>query len=129
MLAIGDLMTKEEIEYILKRMPQIERAIKKRQTVAHFYVGKRRERIEITEAIYLIREIIQDIMQKEKGDIAQIIEYHIKKGKSDGFIIMQLPLTKNSYYRLKQKIHEKIYNCCIEKKVVSYEEILVDAII
>ena len=85
--------------------------------------------IEITEDIYLIREIIQDIMQKEKGDIAQIIEYHIKKGKSDGYIITQLPLTKNSYYRLKQKIHEKIYNCCIEKKVVSYEEILVDSII
>ena len=122
-------MTKEEIEYILKRMPQIERAIKKKQRVACFYVGKRRERIEITECIHLIRRIIEDIMQKEEGYIGLIIEYHIKKGKSDRFIITQLPLTKNSYYRLKQKIHEKIYNCCIEKKVVSYEEILVDTIV
>ena len=55
-------MTKDEIEHILKRMPQVERAIRKHQTVACFYVGNRREVIEITDNIYLTRAIIADII-------------------------------------------------------------------
>ena len=35
-------MKKSDIEYILKRMPQIEKAIKRKQAVACFYVGKRK---------------------------------------------------------------------------------------
>ena len=128
-LNIGSPMTKVEIEHILKRMPQVERAIRKHQTVACFYVGNRREVIEITKNIYLIRAIVEDIIQKEDHYIGLIVEYHIKQGKSDRYIITQLPLSKNSYYRLKQRIHEKIYNCCIEKGVVSYEEIFVDIIV
>ena len=122
-------MTKYEINYILRRMPQLERAIKQHKTVASFYVGNRREVIEITENIYLIRAILADIIQKEDYYIGLIVEYHINQGKSDRYIITHLPLSKNSYYRLKQKIHERIYNCCIEKGVVSYEEIFVDIII
>jgi hypothetical protein len=114
-------MTKEEIEHIIRRMPQVERAIKQHATVACFYVGNRREVIELTEEIYLIREILADIIQKEDYYIGLIIDYHIKKGKSDRYIITHLPFSKNSYYRLKQKIHERIYNCCIKKGVVSYE--------
>lgn len=122
-------MTKDEIEHILKRMPQVERAIRKHEDVACFYVGKRREVIEITENVYLIRTIITDIILKEGYYIGLIVDYHIKQGKSDQYIITQLPLSKNSYYRLKQRIHERIYNCCIEKGIVSYEEIFVDVII
>ena len=122
-------MTKDEIEHILKRMPQVERAIRKHEDVACFYVGKRREVIEITENVYLIRTIITDIILKEGYYIGLIVDYHIKQGKSDQYLITQLPLSKNSYYRLKQRIHERIYNCCIEKGIVSYEEIFVDVII
>ena len=70
MSLIGSPMTKDEIEHILKRMPQVERAIRKHETVACFYVGNRREVIEITENVYLIRAILADIVQKE--------DYYIK---------------------------------------------------
>ena len=83
MSLIGSLMTKDEIEHILKRMPQVERAIRKHEDVACFYVGNRREVIEITDSIYLIRTIIADIIQKEDYYIGLIVEYHIRQGKSD----------------------------------------------
>ena len=122
-------MKKSDIEYILKRMPQIEKAIKRKQAVACFYVGNRKEVIPITANVYLIREIVEDVIKKGNNYIREIVEYHIKQGKSDIFILTQLPMAKNCYYRLKNKIHERIFNCCIERGAVSYDEIFIEEII
>lgn len=121
-------MTGAEIEYILRRMPQIEKAVIKKESLACFYVGKRREVIEINENIYLLRDIIEDIKSKEDKYIQYIIDYGIMKGKSDEYLIIRLPMSKNCYYRLKHKIHERIFNCCIEKGIVSYDEIFLERI-
>ena len=123
-------MIRAEIEYILKRIPQIKAAIKNKQTVACFYLGKRREVIPITEEVLTILQIIDEVLERIDDVYAvSIIHFSIEKGKSDAYTMKDLPMSYMTYIKSKQKIRQRIYVCCVSKGLVSYEEIFKEKII
>ena len=106
-------MTKRGVQKIVKRYPYVARAVAEGKDSAIFYVGKRRQKIEITQ---------------ETKEVCKIIE-EIKKGRCDVAIIHDVHWEKNAYYDKKRKFIEKVYKCCIKLQLVDYEEIINEEIV
>ena len=117
-------MAKDEIENVIKRFAQITDAIKRGLNRAVFYVGKRREVIEITDEIKAVCEIIIAVCEKQSNFYIRHMINSILAGVSDVRIIQDMPCERNAYYDKKQKFSDKVYACCAAQKLVSYEDIL-----
>ena len=120
-------MKRHEIDYLLRRIVYINRAVIRGKDIAIFYVGKRKEEIKITKEVLLIKNIIDDVKRSQSGYVRMIIE-KIEKGFSDEQMIMKLPMSKNMYYRIKREVYDRIYQCCISQQLVEYDEILMEEI-
>ena len=48
----------------------------------------------------------------------------IKKGRSDVAIMQDVHWQKNAYYERKGRLIDKIFECCIYRRLVEYEEIM-----
>lgn len=120
-------MTKEGIEEIIRRYSNIERYVKDGETVASFYIGNRKQTVMITEAVRTVYRIVDEIYEREDKWMRIMID-GLKKGMTDRMLIRRLPWEKNAYYDRKHRFIEKIYNCCIFWKLVTYDEILNEGI-
>lgn len=122
------IMTKDEVSYVIKRYSFLYKPIKNGNAAAVFYVGNRKQTIEITSEVKTICEIIEIVYETEKDlTVKQMIKGLIS-GRSDIWIMHGLPFSKNAYYSRKGMFFEKIYNCCKARGLVSFEEILVEEI-
>lgn len=117
-------MTKACVEIILKRYAYIVRGVMEERKFVAFYVGKRRQMIEITEEARVVCRIIEDIAVREVDVDVRCMIDGIKKGRSDIAILHDVNWEKNAYYDRKKKFIDKVYNCCICLRLVSYEEII-----
>lgn len=117
-------MTKAELGYILQRYRFIAKALNKNQPEISFYVGNRKEKIVIDDKIKAVFSIIDDVMQTEESMITNIMRYRFKLGYTDEKIISGVPLSRSTYYRIKRTIEDKIYQCCILRGLVSYDELM-----
>jgi len=117
-------MTKEEVENVIKRYSYIAPCIKKADDRVVFYTGKRRHVVEINDEIKIICEIIEIVYAREKEDWVRIMIKGILRGDSDVKIMNGVPGSRNFYYAKKTAFFEKIYECCIVRGLVTYEEIL-----
>ncbi len=122
-------MTKREIAYLLKRIPQIECGVKTQKKEIAFYVGNRKEEIKLVEEVCLVFNIVKEVISNESKDAAMIGRLIFQKGWPDHGIMKQVCMSATMYYRIKKLIYGKIYNCCIAKGLVTYEEILAEQII
>lgn len=121
-------MTKEQLIYILQRYHFIAKELNGNKNPIVFYVGNRKEVIDIDEQVKTVFSVIDDIMSNESPLIVKIMTYWLKYGYTDEAIIIRMPLSRSSYYRLKRTIENKIYQCCILRGLVTYEELLNDKI-
>lgn len=121
-------MTRREVETIIKRYFRIEKAIKNGVKTAIFYIGHRRQLIEIDEKVKCVMSIIEDIYRIEQREWFRKIIKGITHGYTDIRLIQEAPIEKNGYYKRKQKFFDKVYQCCIAKQLVSYEDIINEAI-
>ena len=119
-------MTRSDIKYILKRFRHIKSAIIKGISELTIYVSKRRENIIITHEIEVCVELIEKIYEVEKGEFFGTIINEIITGKEDIEIITNNPISRTSYYSLKDDLIWKILCCCAVKGLVTTEEILFD---
>ena len=119
---------KERIEEVLRRYRYIQAALREGKTEVQFYVGKRKHKIIIDANLKIIFSIIDDISRKETDTYIKIMIEGIKKGYPDKYIMTKLPMEKNAYYDRKRKFVNKIYQCCICKGLIGYEEILNESI-
>lgn len=113
----------------MKRYPHIARAVAEGKDSAIFYVGKRRQKIEITRETKEVCKIIDEISKREKNEDVLCMIDGIKKGRCDVAIIQDVHWEKNAYYDKKHKFIEKIYKCCIGLQLVDYEEIINEEIV
>ena len=121
-------MTKNEVENLIKRYCYVSEAIEKGLSTAKFYIGNRKKVVNITEEVIKVCELIVLIYESETDeDIKNMIKY-ILEGRSDVNIIGVLPFEKYSYYSRKDAFFQKVYDCCISKNLVSFEEILKERI-
>lgn len=71
-----------------------------------------------------ICEIFEDIRKREKDpDVLRMIN-GLWKGRTDTAIMQDVHWRKNAYYDRKSKLVDKIYECCICRGYVDYEEIM-----
>lgn len=121
-------MTRSSIEEIVKRYREIEKAMKLGKNRAKFYAGGRKYSIPITDEVWIIFGIIEEIGEREEAKYMTEIIKKLKKGYSDKRIINESPVSRNAYYERKRKYMGKIYECCIGKGLVSYDEIMEEQI-
>lgn len=117
-------MTKNEVENVIKRYPQITHAIKQDLRCAVFYVGNRKNVVEITDNVKTVCEIISTVYEKQQNDFIRQMIKNILVGVNDVRIIQDMPFERNTYYNKKQAFLEKIYDCCIARDLVSFEDVL-----
>ena len=121
-------MTKEKIRHVLKRLPYILQMIDEGKTEAYFYISKRSEKIVIDDEVRAIVEILDEIIRHENSSWLKTIFLKVRKGKKDVYIMIDSPLGRGKYYLVKARLVNKIYDCCIYRGLVSYEDILNDEI-
>lgn len=117
------IMTKDGVEDIVKRYSYIGQAMKDGKETAVFYIGLRKQVVDITEETIAVCKIIEEIYSHANEWVRNMID-GLKKGKSDMTLICMLPWERNAYYARKRKFIEKIYNCCIFQDMVDYDDIL-----
>ena len=93
------------------------------------YLNHYTEKIEIDEEVKIIVGILDEIIARELPEswLSKIIQ-NIQEGKKDVSIIIKSPVSRAKYYIVKEQLIEKIYECCIYKGLVSYEDILNEVI-
>ena len=117
-------MTKERVEEIVKRYPFVIKAIREGKEAAGFQISKRNFQIKITEEDKAICEIFEEIRRRERdSDVLRMIK-GLRKGRTDTAIMQDVHWRKNAYYDRKSKLIDKIYECCICRGYVDYEEIM-----
>ena len=109
-------MTKEKIRKTIHRLPKILRDMKQNEE------GGKKKRIDPEEAV--IVEILDDVIRSEKKDWVKDLVENLKREETDIRRIEEVPVSRAKYYLLKNRLVEKIYNCCISKGYVSYEDVL-----
>ena len=117
-------LTKEKIRCVLKRLPYIIQTIDENKTEAFFYIAKRRERIVIDDETRAVVEIFDEIINSENAVWLKDIFVRVKKGKKDVYIMIDSPLGRGKYYLIKERLINKIDDCCIYRGLVSYADIL-----
>ena len=117
-------MTKEDIENLIKRYPYIISAVKANLSKTVFYIGNRKQVIEITDDTKSVCKFVQLIYSEEKTEWIRTMIRGIMSGKSDIKIMDEIHFTKNGYYPKKQAFIDKVYYCCISQGLVTFEEIL-----
>lgn len=118
-------MTKEKIRRVLKRFPYVRKVIEEGKTEGTVYLNHYTEKIEIDAEVKIIVEILDEILEREPPNswFANILR-NIQAGKKDVSIIIKSPVSRAKYYIIKEHLIEKIYECCIYKGLVDYEDIL-----
>ncbi len=121
----GSEMTKRELKEFLTVYPLIKSELDKKQPSIMIKWYGRRKKIEIPIWGYELEILLQAIMKTE-GDvyIKKIIKESFLQGRKDKSLLMDLPITESSYYRIKRHIEEKVYELYIIKGYVTEEEIL-----
>lgn len=89
-----------------------------------FYIGNRKQIFEITEEVKAVYAILEEIEANETYEEVLCIIDGIKKGRSDVAIMQDVHWQKNAYYERKDRLIDKIFECCIYRRLVEYEEIM-----
>ena len=117
-------MTKERVEELVKRYPFVIRAIREGKRTAEFHISKRKFQIILTQEDRVVCEIFEDIRKREKDPDVLCMINGLRKGRTDTAIMQEVHWRKNAYYDRKSRLIDKIYECCICRGYVDYEEII-----
>lgn len=117
-------MTKEEVKNIVKRYNYVSRAIDSGSGQAVFYVGKRRQVINITDEVMYVRCIIEIVYRREDDNILKLMIKNILSGEKDVFTMQKIYCSKSAFYSKKREFFEKVYECCISIGLINFMEIL-----
>ncbi len=121
-------MTKDEIELIVKRHRYVDKAIKENLNKTEFYIGNRKQIIEITNELIVVYEIIEEIRESTTTKWIRKMIDGVLNGDSDIWLITHLPCERSMFYNVKGKFIDNIYHCCIAKGLISYEYLLKEGI-
>ena len=106
-------------------MPYIYQLIQEGRSEGSFYINHYTEKITVDEETKTVIEIFEDIQQRAESDFyIWTILQQMKKGGKDVRIIMGCPMSRAKYYVVKEHLINRIYECCVCRGLVSYEEIL-----
>ena len=93
-------------------------------TEIHVYISKRKEKIVLDNDVSAAIEIMDEIIDHEQIEWRKKFFMQIRKGRKDIAIIFDCPMERTTYYLVKKEFIDKIYQCCIYRGLVDYEDIL-----
>ena len=88
------------------------------------YISGEKEYIVIDNDVVAVMEIMDEIIEYEETEWRKKLFIEIRKGYKDITIIIDSPMGRTKYYEEKNDFIDKIYQCCIYKRLVDYEDIL-----
>ena len=94
------------------------------KTEMSIYISGEKEFIVIDDDVISVLEIMDEIIEYEGTEWRKKIYLGIRRGYNDIPIMIDSPLGRTKYYEEKRKFVDKIYQCCIYKHLVDYEDIL-----
>lgn len=117
-------MTKETVKYIIKRLSYFSRMLEEGKTEEDYRIGKRKEHLVINGEVLEIIKIIDEIIESEETLWLRQMIREMRSGRKDISIQYDSPVERTKYYMTKERFISKVYECCIFKGYVSYEDIL-----
>lgn len=117
-------LTKERLKKIIKRLPYILRMMREGKNEMNVYISGEKEKIVIDSEVLVVMDIMDEIVENEEIEWCRIFFTEIKKGCRDISIIPKSPMGRTKYYDAKKEFIERIYQCCIYRGMVEYEDIL-----
>ena len=117
-------MTKNKLKRIIKRLPYILEMIRDGRQETNIYISKEKEHIVVDDEVFAVLKIMDEIIEYEKEEWRKRIFTELRNGNKDIKIMMGTPIGRTKYYDEKKKFIDKIYQCCIYKHLVDYEDIL-----
>ena len=122
-------MNKKDIKHYLKYYSQIVRATETGKEYITISGRRTSQKLKLPEWTKKLNEYVQIILTSETDPIVKrLIQYSIIAGKSDREVLVRLPISEGSYYRLKRMFVERIYELYIYDGFLSREEILKESI-
>lgn len=90
----------------------------------YVYIRKEKEKIVIDDEVITIINIMDEIIENEETKWCKNIFIEIRKGYKDISIMSDSPTGRTKYYEAKKEFIDRIYQCCIYKGMVKYDDIL-----
>lgn len=123
-------MNKEEIIKHLRLYPELKKAVASGRDFVVYKKYRKNFVVGIDERIHTLLEIIDDFILNERSkEVMMILTYHYFGKKTDVATIKNMYVSPSTYYRIKEKIVNKLFNLCISKKLVPYDLLLQDPIL
>lgn len=116
-------MTKKELKYYLRIYYKIREDVKNKKISSLVILYGRKRKVLIPKWVYCLEDILL-IIRNRGGEFDVIINKFYFGGLTDKRILVDEPLSESSYYRLKRKLEESIYELLILYGYVSEDEIL-----
>lgn len=117
-------MTKEKVKYIVKRLSYFSKMQAEGVKEADYRISKRKEHLVLDEEVLAVIGVMEEIIESEKTKWLQDLLKEVRYGRKDVTIQIDSPVARTKYYQTKERFVNKVYECCIYKGYVSYEDIL-----
>ncbi|HJB92750.1 MAG TPA: hypothetical protein H9708_02225 [Candidatus Borkfalkia stercoripullorum] len=117
-------MTKEKVKYIVKRLSYFSKMQAKGVKEADYRISKRKEHLVLDEEVLAVIGVMEEIIESEETKWLQDLLKEVRYGRKDVTIQIDSPVARTKYYQTKERFVNKVYECCIYKGYVSYEDIL-----
>lgn len=117
-------MTKEKVKYIVKRLSYFSKMQAQGVKEADYRISKRKEHLVLDEEVLAVIGVMEEIIESEETKWLQDLLKEVRYGRKDVTIQIDSPVARTKYYQTKERFVNKVYECCIYKGYVSYEDIL-----
>ena len=118
------VLTKEKVKYIVKRLSYFSKMQAKGVKEADYRISKRKEHLVLDEEVLAVIGVMEEIIESEETKWLQDLLKEVRYGRKDVTIQIDSPVARTKYYQTKERFVNKVYECCIYKGYVSYEDIL-----
>lgn len=117
-------MTKEKIKYIIKRMRYYIKMMSEGKTADDYWISKKKEHLVIDDEVLEVFDVIEEIIESEEEPWLQALLKDIRRGRKGLAIEVESPVQHTKFNLTKERFISKVYECCIYKHFVTYEDIL-----
>ena len=117
-------MTKEKVKHIIKRIHYYLKMMSEEKTEADYLISKKKEHFVIDDEVLALFDIIEDIIESEQTPWLKDLIKDVRRGRKGLAIQVDSPVAHTKFQLTKERFISKVYECCIYKQLVPYEDIL-----
>lgn len=94
------------------------------KTEADYWISKKKEHLVIDDEVQVVFEVIENIIESEEEPWLKDVIKDIRRGRKGLTIEVESPVQHTKFNLTKERFISKVYECCIYKHFVTYEDIL-----